>query len=360
MIKESFEQIFQERLLTWSKSINRPMPWKGEKNPYWVWLSEIILQQTRVEQGMPYFERFKERYPTVADLAAAPEDELMKMWEGLGYYSRARNLQATAKIITADYQGQFPADYQKLLTLPGIGPYTAAAIASFAFDLPHAVLDGNVFRILSRLFGIRTPIDTTSGKKEFTAVADRLLDKSQAGKYNQAIMDFGALQCVPRNPNCQRCPFSTDCVALKNGIVSDLPLKEKKMVKRDRYFHYFVIQWDDQVLIQKRTSKDIWRQLYEFPLIETDVLAYTDWSKSSLWEQLGLPSVGEIERTAGPFRQQLTHQRIIATFREIRLPRPPVMLPEAYLVVDRKNLTKFAFPKLIDCYLQDNSLNLFD
>lgn len=360
MIQPAFANYFRKGLFEWARGIHRPMPWKGEKDPYLVWLSEIILQQTRVAQGLPYFERFKEQYPAVEDLAAAPEDEVMKLWEGLGYYSRARNLHAAAKMVSTHFQGEFPADHQQLLALPGVGPYTAAAIASFAFELPFAVVDGNVFRILSRILGIDTPIDTTAGKKEFSAIAQQLLDQDSPGRYNQALMDFGALQCVPRNPDCDHCPFAQRCEARRKGKVDQLPVKEKKLVKKDRYFHYFILQWQDQLIIRKRTEKDIWRQLYEFPLLETPHLEFADWEHNALWKELKLDfPTGTLLRTAGPFRQQLTHQRIVAVFREIAFPGPPSALPEDYLVIDRKNLTKFAFPKLIDCYLRDNSLNLF-
>jgi A/G-specific adenine glycosylase len=360
MISGISETEFQKRLLDWAQSIHRPMPWKGEKDPYLVWLSEIILQQTRVEQGLPYFEKFKSAYPRVQDLATAPQDELMKLWEGLGYYSRARNLQAAAQLVTEKWQGQFPADHSELLRLPGVGPYTAAAIASFAFGLPYAVLDGNVFRILARISGNDTPIDTTEGKKFFSALAENLLDKERPAPYNQAIMDFGALQCIPKNPNCKSCPFADACAAFRNGTVDQLPVKAKKLVRKDRYFHYFILRWGEQLLIQKRTDKDIWQQLYEFPLIETDQLDYSSWEKSELWRALGLPAALPVQRTAGPFRQQLTHQRIVGIFREFRLTESPFSLPDTYLVINRKNLTKFAFPKLIDCYLRDISLNLFE
>ena len=359
MTDESFALYFRERLLNWARGIDRPMPWKGEKDPYLIWLSEIILQQTRVEQGRPYFERFKARYPTVEELADAPEDEVMKLWEGLGYYSRARNLHAAAKTVAATFGGRFPADHAKLLSLPGVGPYTAAAIASFAFALPFAVVDGNVFRILSRVLGIDTPIDTTAGKKQFSQIARELLDQDAPGRYNQAIMDFGALQCVPRNPDCENCPFADRCVARCTGRIAELPVKEKKLVKRDRYFHYFIPEWSGNVIIRKRTEKDIWRNLYEFPLVEWSGLEYARWADDPLWRSFGLDRAGGLTRTVGPFRQQLTHQRILGIFREIELSAPPPKLPDGYLVVERKNLSKFAFPKLIDCYLRDNSLNLF-
>ena len=205
---ENIKHFFTKNLLKWFASHHRPMPWKGEKNPYLIWLSEIILQQTRVEQGLPYFLKFKENYPTVTDLANAPEDEVMRLWQGLGYYSRARNLHFTAKYIAYDLNGEFPNTYTEILKLKGVGAYTAAAISSFAYDLPNAVVDGNVYRVLARYFGIETPIDTTEGKKKFTKLAYELLDKKRPADYNQAIMDLGATQCTPKNPNCKNCPLN--------------------------------------------------------------------------------------------------------------------------------------------------------
>ncbi|MCR9286527.1 MAG: A/G-specific adenine glycosylase [Bacteroidetes bacterium] len=225
------KQFFTKKLMEWFSQNHRPLPWKGEKNPYYVWLSEIILQQTRVEQGLPYFEKFKSTYPTVAGLANAPEDEVMKLWEGLGYYSRARNLHFTAKYISKELGGVFPSDFEGILKLKGVGPYTAAAIASFAFDLPHAVVDGNVYRVLSRFFGIEKAIDSTEGKKEFSKLAQTLIDTKQPANYNQAIMDFGATHCKPSSPNCGKCLMSLNCFAFKNSKIESLPFKSKKKKK---------------------------------------------------------------------------------------------------------------------------------
>ena len=230
------------------------MPWKGEKNPYLIWLSEIILQQTRVEQGLPYYERFRENYPTVTDLANAPEDEVMKLWEGLGYYSRARNLHATAKMIDQEMDSIFPTTHAEILKLKGVGPYTAAAIASFAYNLPHAVVDGNVYRVLSRFFGIETPIDSTSGKKEFAQLAQDLIDKKQPGNYNQAIMDFGATHCMPKKPKCSQCLLRKNCKALLNNKVTSLPIKIKKIKKQTRYFNYLVINQNKHCLLYTSPS----------------------------------------------------------------------------------------------------------
>src|ERR1700753_3037261 len=234
---------FARILLKWHGSKNhRKMPWKGEKNPYRIWLSEVILQQTRVDQGWAYYEKFLEAFPTVHDLAHAPEQKVFKLWEGLGYYNRCRNLIATAKKIDAEYNGEFPNTYEEILALKGIGPYTAAAIASFAFDLPHAVVDGNVTRVISRYFGINTPIDTTAGKKLYTELADALLDKEHAAAYNQAIMDFGATVCLPRNPLCTDCIQAPDCQARQHGWTAQLPVKEKSIQKKERWFYYFIVE----------------------------------------------------------------------------------------------------------------------
>ncbi|NJN78344.1 MAG: A/G-specific adenine glycosylase, partial [Saprospiraceae bacterium] len=224
---------FTPNLLFWFSKNYRPMPWKGERNPYYIWLSEIILQQTRVEQGLPYFLKFKENYPTIKDLAAATEDEVMLLWQGLGYYSRARNLHFTAKYITYELDGIFPNTYSEIIRLKGVGSYTAAAIASFAYNLPHAVVDGNVYRVLSRYFGIHTPIDSTEGKKQFEKLANDLIDKERAADYNQAIMDFGATHCTPRNPSCSACILSSNCIGFNTQKNDILPVKTKKIKKKE-------------------------------------------------------------------------------------------------------------------------------
>ncbi len=354
------KQFFTQTLLDWSETQDRPMPWKGEKNPYYIWLSEIILQQTRVEQGWSYYLKFKEKYPKVEDLANAPEDEVMKMWEGLGYYSRARNLHAAAKYIANDLDGIFPSTYEEILKLKGVGPYTAAAIGAFAFGLPTAVLDGNVFRVLSRIFGIETPIDTTNGKKEFQALADSLLYQKDSGKYNQAIMDFGAIQCLPKQPVCKNCPMSEKCTAFKTQKTEQLPIKSKRIQKRERYFYYLRLRFKNKNYILKRTGKDIWQNLYEFPLVETtQIVDY----KSFLQNKDVLKILPERREWAyigssKTYKQTLTHQKISAVFMEIELSSPLINASNDILEVDEKELTKFAFPKIIDCYLKDKSLFL--
>ncbi len=353
-------ETFRQRLLEWYANSHRPLPWKGEKNPYFIWLSEIILQQTRVEQGLPYFEKFKQAYPTVQDLADAPEDEVMKLWEGLGYYSRARNMHATAKWIAYNLKGLFPNTYEGILALKGVGPYTAAAVASFAYDLPHAVLDGNVFRVLARFFGIETPTDSTAGKKLFNDLAQQALDAAQPGRYNQAIMDFGATQCTPQLPNCPQCPLQTDCTAFQQKMVDKLPVKTKSIVKKERFFYYLIVQKGEETLLRKRTAKDIWQQLYEFPMLELHEMMDDKHivMQSAIWQQLIGSQNFTIKQISKPYRQVLTHQIVTAVFWEIELHVDLPALSGDLIAVERKNWHKFAFPKIIDCYLQDKSLYL--
>ena len=261
--------IFSNKLTAWYLQNKRSLPWRETNNPYAIWLSEIILQQTKVAQGLPYYLSFLEAFPTVFDLANAKEDQVLRLWQGLGYYSRARNLHASAKIIAYNYNGVFPNNYKDLLTLKGVGPYTAAAIASIAFNENVAVLDGNVYRVLSRVFGITTDISSNAAKKEFQDLAQSLLPKEQPAIFNQAIMDFGAMQCTPKLPLCQSCVFNTTCVALQTNMVSILPVKLKKTKVRNRYIDYIIFQdVQKNTLIEQRTKKDIWQKLYQFPCID--------------------------------------------------------------------------------------------
>lgn len=260
---------FQQSIIKWYLQNKRDLPWRHTTDAYVIWLSEIILQQTRVEQGLPYFERFLMAYPTVIDFARATEDEILKLWQGLGYYSRGRNMLKTAKQVVEEYGGSFPNGYHQLLQLKGIGSYTAAAIASFSGNHAHAVVDGNVYRVLSRYFGLSEPINSIRGKKLFARLANELMVNQAPALYNQAIMEFGALQCKPKSPNCSNCTIATSCFALKNKQVQNLPVKEKKLSIKHRYFNYFVVQDGAQIWGRKRTAADIWQHLYDFPLIET-------------------------------------------------------------------------------------------
>ncbi len=260
---------FQPEIINWYLNNKRDLPWRNTSDPYIIWLSEIILQQTRVEQGLPYFNRFLEHFPTVDQFAAATEDEVLKLWEGLGYYSRGRNMLHTAKAVMELHGGVFPSHHQTLLGLKGIGEYTAAAISSFAANESQAVLDGNVFRVLSRFFGIELPINSTEGKKAFSALATTLIEGQEPSVYNQAIMEFGALQCKPKSPLCESCPLRAECYAFAHGMTQQLPIKLKAAAKRSRYFNYFVIVQEELVLVKQREAGDIWQQLHDFPLLET-------------------------------------------------------------------------------------------
>ncbi|TXD51582.1 MULTISPECIES: A/G-specific adenine glycosylase [unclassified Polaribacter] len=261
--------IFSNTLIYWYLQNNRELPWRKTKNPYFVWLSEIMLQQTRVAQGMAYYLKFTEEFPTVFDLAKADESTVLKMWQGLGYYSRARNLHFTAKQVATELNGIFPATYKELIKLKGIGDYTASAIASICFNEPNAVVDGNVYRVLSRYFGIKTAINSSAGVKEFKALAQTLIDTTQSGTYNQALMDFGALHCKPQNPLCESCPFADSCVALEKKLTKELPVKERKIKVKNRYFNFLVIKTAaDTTILSERKGKGIWQGLYQFPLIE--------------------------------------------------------------------------------------------
>jgi A/G-specific adenine glycosylase len=348
---------FTKILLKWHKSKNnREMPWKGEKDAYKIWLSEVILQQTRVQQGWAYYEKFVSAFPTIHDLAIAPEQKVFKLWEGLGYYSRCRNLIATAKKIDAEYNGQFPTTYEEILALKGIGPYTAAAIASFAYGLPHAVVDGNVTRVLSRYFGNFTPIDTTTGKKLYAELADSLLDKERADIYNQAIMDLGATVCLPRNPLCSECMQQMDCQAWQKGLTAQLPIKEKSIQKKQRWFYYFIVETpDDHVYIRQRKAKDIWEGLHEFVLWETTQPVYFNNNQ--------LPSDGQLKQLFGRqsltvryiskvYRQELSHQTIQGQFLTVRL-KSAFVSAEDYQLISRTQLSEFAFPKFINNWLLD-------
>jgi A/G-specific adenine glycosylase len=342
---------FAPILLKWNKEKNnRQMPWKGEKDPYKIWLSEIILQQTRVEQGLSYYNSFIKTFPDIHKLAKAPDEKVFKLWEGLGYYTRCRNLLATARYISKDLKGKFPVTYDDIKALKGIGPYTAAAISSFAFNLPHAVVDGNVFRVLSRVFGINTPVDSTEGKKIFTELANELLDKKQPGLYNQAIMDFGAVICKPATPLCATCVFKKNCSAFLNNKVNELPVKEKKISIRKRWFYYLVLEYKNETAIRQRTEKDIWQDLYEFPLIETDresdkknILQIAEKRKWIVKNQYELISVSAL------FRQQLSHQLIAGQFIKVRVKYKPKPGND-WLWLSEAKAGKYAFPQFINQY----------
>lgn len=331
------------------------MPWKGEKDPYRIWLSEIILQQTRVEQGWAYYEKFIAAYPTIQKLAKAKDETVFKLWEGLGYYSRCRNLLVTARMVVNEHESIFPSTYESILKLKGIGPYTAAAIASFAYNQPYAVLDGNVYRILARFFGIATAIDSNEGKKEFTKLANELIDKKYPAIYNQAIMDFGATVCKPQLPECNSCLLKTNCHAYKTQSISSFPVKEKKITIKKRWLSYLVLSCKNQILIQKRTQKDIWQDLHEFILIETK--SAPDWTISSIKQMLkerwGIEDA-KIGTISPLFKQQLTHQLIQGNFISIELKSIPAIFKHENWI-PQKQVSAISFPKFIQQYLQTDS-----
>lgn len=335
--------LFVQKLLQWNRKHNqRQMPWKGEKDPYKIWLSEIILQQTRVEQGLKYYQNFITAFPNVHVLANAPEEKVFKLWEGLGYYTRCKNLIATAKFISRELKGKFPAGFESLLQLKGIGNYTASAIASFAYNLPYAVLDGNVFRVLSRIFNIETPIDSTEGKKQFSQLAQNLLAKQKAGEYNQAIMDFGAVVCKPY-PECKTCFFNSHCEAYLSGRQDMLPVKEKKIKVRERWLNYIVVRYKNQVLIHQRTAKDIWQQLFEFVLMETEKKAGSKKLLILFEKQFETKNYALIRSSSSS--QKLSHQLINFCFIEIELSQKE-NIPN-YFWTKISELGSYAFPKTL-------------
>lgn len=303
-------------LIEWYSGNKRDLPWRRTTDPYLIWISEVILQQTRVENGILYYNRFIQRFPDLESLAKADQNEVLKIWQGMGYYSRARKLHETARSILSIYKGNLPSDYKELRKLKGVGDYTAAAIASFSFNQTFPVLDGNVFRVLSRIFGIETPIDTVAGKKEFRVLAESFLDKNRPAIYNQAIMEFGALQCVPGTPDCTKCPFIYNCIAFQNKLISKLPVRGKKNFVKNRFFHYFhFILPDGTTLIYKRTGKDIWQSLFEFPMIEAQkLLGGNAILNASYFKELVNGAKVNSSNMVVDFTHKLTHQRINARF----------------------------------------------
>lgn len=336
-------------LLQWFEKVKRDLPWRETKNPYKIWISEIILQQTRVDQGLPYYERFIAAFPEIQDLANANEDEVLKLWEGLGYYSRARNLHFTAKIVANELRGTFPNTYEGLLELKGVGPYTAAAIGSISFGLPVAAVDGNVYRVMSRYFGIMESIDETPTKKQITELANEVLEKEHAGNHNEAVMELGATVCSPVNPTCRECPLQRGCKAFANNIQSELPIRSKKTKVRDRYFYYSVRVCNGEVLISRRGAGDIWQGLYEFPLIEVD----SRLEESEIIKLLNLSSTEVVFNVSSEFKHILSHQRIYAKFVLIK---SGSFENSDFIRATLAGLESFAFPRLINRYLEKQRL----
>jgi len=326
---------------------------RGERS-YKIWLSEIILQQTRVEQGWAYYEKFLKNFPTIFQLAAAKDEKVFKLWEGLGYYNRCKNLLFTARHIVKEFKGKFPNSYEGLLLLKGVGPYTASAIASFAYNLPHAVVDGNVFRVFSRFYGIATPIDTKEGIQIFNKIAFENLSKTQAGIYNQALMDFGATICKPMAAQCPSCVMRKKCMAFTENQVNLLPVKLKSIQKKNRFFDFFIFKYDDQFLIQKRAEGDIWSNLYQFYLIENEKLAVIDkkYIQKLILEPLAISRENIISLLpSSVYKQTLTHQQIEARFIVIHLDNKPALFTKA-LWVKKEGFKKYPFPKIVNDFLK--------
>ncbi|MBE6288475.1 MAG: A/G-specific adenine glycosylase [Mediterranea massiliensis] len=342
--------LFTQTLLTWYEVNKRDLPWRNTTDPYRIWISEIILQQTRVAQGMDYFLRFMERFPNLSSLAEANEEEVMRYWQGLGYYSRARHLHQAARSMN----GVFPKRYEEVRALKGVGDYTAAAICSFAYGLPYAVVDGNVYRVLARYFGIEVPIDSTEGKKLFSSMADEMLDKKSPAIYNQAIMDFGALQCTPQSPRCLDCPLAEGCMAMRQGLVDALPVKQHKTKVENRYFNYIYVRTGAQTFINKRVGNDIWKGLFELPLVETT----TDVAEEDF---MALPQVqallanGEtpitVRMLSRGVKHVLSHRVIYANFYEFVLPEETRSFA-AYRKIPIADLHHYAVPRLIQAFLE--------
>ena len=346
---------FADELVQWYLNNKRDLPWRNTTDAYIIWLSEIILQQTRVEQGMPYFNRFLEKYPTVSDFAAADEDAILKLWQGLGYYSRGRNMLKTARLVTEQFKGEFPQRYDDLIKLKGIGEYTASAIASFSANEAKAVVDGNVYRVLARYFGMDEPINSTKGKKDFQLLANEILNQDNPGLHNQAMMEFGAILCKPKNPACGICPVRVGCFAFKHNATTALPVKLKTVKVKERFFNYFLIIRDGEVLLRKRGEKDIWANMYDLPMIETDEII-------SLNNLIVMPetiaSFGEgidVQEVSPVYKHILTHQRLYVRF---IIAQPQVVnMQENWFFTGVKSIEKFAMPKIVFIFIK-NIFNL--
>jgi A/G-specific adenine glycosylase len=349
-------ETFSEVLINWYHIKKRDLPWRKTKSPYQIWLSEVILQQTRVAQGLPYYEKFVENFPTIIDLAAADEQEVLRLWQGLGYYSRARNMHATAKIIVENFDGKFPNTYVDLLKLKGIGPYTAAAIASFAFDEKVAVVDGNVYRVLARVFGVETDISSHEAKKIFSELANNLISKESPSIYNQAIMEFGAIHCTPANPDCMFCVFADSCEANAKGKQAILPIKSRKIKVKNRFFDYFVVEQNGNFLMHQRNEGDIWAGLFDFYLVEseTKLLELDEIEDAFLREVL---SKSIIKGSSETMKHILTHQRIEARFWYIVL-NEKIALSKNYQFYSLEEIEALPKPILIEKYLKNTTFSI--
>lgn len=337
---------FLHNIYKWYTKNQRTLPWRTTTDPYKIWLSEIILQQTRVAQGMYYYLQFLERFPTIYDLANAGEDEVLKLWQGLGYYSRARNLHETAKNVVTNYDGIFPRNYHEIKNLRGIGTYTAAAIASIAFGLPYPTIDGNIYRVLARFFGISNPADTTQGKKIFEEIARELIQDKNPGFHNQALMEFGALQCVPKSPDCGNCPVRTTCFAAIHKKVAELPVKTKKTKQRNRYFYYFFLESGENTWLEKRKKNDIWKNLYQFPLMETQQ-ELTDEAMTKIQPAFLNGKNFNLKSISSSKKHILSHQVIFARIIHLEVEKT-LQLNGDFNQVPINEIHTFAVPRLVE------------
>lgn len=345
---------FNKEIIAWYKKNKRDLPWRNQTNPYFIWLSEIILQQTQVAQGLSYYYKFITHYPTIFDLAKAKEDAVLKDWQGLGYYSRARNLHASAKYVVNELGGVFPQSFEEIKKLKGVGDYTAAAIASFAYNLPHAVVDGNVYRVLSRVFGIETPIDSTLGKKVFQELATTLLNPKLAAQHNQAIMEFGSQQCKVVHPGCQNCVLQNKCFAFTNNKIDLFPTKEKKAKITQRFFTYIIfVDEEKNTVIYKRDKNDIWQGLYEFFLIEDKHLPTFDELLNNKVVKQNFKRNTSIIKHVVLKKHILSHQHLYAQFFIVKVEK---LNSKTGLVVKLSQLSNYAWPRLIDKFFDVCSL----
>lgn len=338
---------FSTLIQNWYRQNKRDLPWRNTADPYLIWLSEVILQQTRIDQGLSYYLKFSKTYPKVGQLANAKEDEILNLWQGLGYYSRARNLHTAAKEIQTKHKGKFPKTYDEILSLKGVGAYTASAVSSIAYGLPHAVVDGNVYRVLSRVFKIDEPIDSSTGKKLFNSTAHEVLDKKNPGNHNQALMEIGSLVCSPTSPKCTVCPVNSKCLSFADGTFLDYPVKAKKTKVRNRFFHYLVVTDGKKVVLKKRGPKDIWQGLYDFKLIEKEN------AKQTVDDEIKILNPISFKRD-GNFVHILSHQKIHATFWKLKVKKLTTKKGETLVKLDE--LDNYPMPQLLIRYLEQSKL----
>ena len=343
---------FKGILIEWFSINKRDLPWRNTADPYLIWVAEVILQQTRVAQGIGYYQMFIGEFPTIYDLAQASEDSVLKVWQGLGYYTRARNLHSSAQHIVSQRQGVIPSTYRELLTIKGLGHYSAGAIASFAFGEPVPAMDGNVYRVIARVFGLFASPYTAAGRSEFHSLLMELMDKQNPHTFNQALLDFGALQCLPKGPKCVECPLAGYCYALRNNLIHALPIKSKRIVPRNRYFTYIIIRYNQGTFISKRQGQDIWHSLYEFPLIESpEPLSLGEVQRHTRWKELLGREKVEVLHFSQPVKHQLSHQTLHAQFLIVRIRKPTALLLGEYLFIPATSVSQYSVPRLIDSFL---------